>query len=514
MSVFTPMDLPDHSASPIVCQTPAPEGSLPEDLLNDLEVDVGIKSGVDPHLDGQQLDLDALQEDTQDNGAVDQADPTQPTDGSPKPVAKAAARIRTFAHVLRNRRFLTLWSGQVFSQLADKVVLVLMVSLASAFVRPADESMSGWVSLIMVAFTLPAILFGTLAGVYVDRWSKKVVLVGSNLIRGLLLLLLPLLLWASQDWMIGGRIPVGFVEMLLITFLISTLTQYFSPAEQATIPLIVPRRDLLSANSLYTTTMMASVIVGFAIGDPLLGLANQLFDGILPGGGSAVMVGATYGIAGLLLLGLRTKERDPQPASERHVWTDIKAGLDYVLSTPKVRGALMQLVILFSVFAALAVLAVRMAELMPGLQATQFGSLLAAAGVGMGLGAFWMGRYGHSIPRSRFSLLGSLGLAATLATLATTSQRLIPTLVLITLMGVAGALVAIPMQTLIQEKTPEHLRGKVFGLQNNAVNIALSVPLVVAGFAETYFGLGWVLLGLALLTGLGGILSWQISRGH
>ncbi|NJO86380.1 MAG: MFS transporter, partial [Synechococcaceae cyanobacterium RM1_1_27] len=148
-------------------------------------------------------------------------------DHTPAP-AKAAARIRSFTHVLRNRRFLTLWSGQVFSQLADKVVLVLMVSLASAFVRSADESISGWVSLIMVAFTLPAILFGTLAGVYVDRWSKKAVLVGSNLIRGLLLMLLPLLLWLSQGWMIADRIPLGFVEMLAITFLISTLTQYFS----------------------------------------------------------------------------------------------------------------------------------------------------------------------------------------------------------------------------------------------------------------------------------------------
>ncbi|NJL99236.1 MAG: MFS transporter [Synechococcaceae cyanobacterium SM2_3_2] len=433
-------------------------------------------------------------------------------DHTPAP-AKAAARIRSFTHVLRNRRFLTLWSGQVFSQLADKVVLVLMVSLASAFVRSADESISGWVSLIMVAFTLPAILFGTLAGVYVDRWSKKAVLVGSNLIRGLLLMLLPLLLWLSQGWMIADRIPLGFVEMLAITFLISTLTQYFSPAEQATIPLIVPRRDLLSANSLYTTTMMASVIVGFAIGQPILDFADQVFSGILPGGGAAVLVGVTYAIAGILLLGLRTQEKDPHPLLERHIWDDIKTGMQYILTTPKVRAALIQLVILFSVFAALAVLAVRMAELMPGLQASQFGSLLAAAGVGMGLGAFWMGRYGHGVSRGRFSLYGSLGLALALAILASTSQRLIPTLVLITLMGVAGALVAIPMQTLIQEKTPEHLRGKVFGLQNNAVNIALSIPLVVAGLAETYFGLGWVLLGLAVLTGVGGVVSWHISRG-
>ena len=64
--------------------------------------------------------------------------------------------------------------------------------------------------------------------------------------------------------------------MLLLTFLVSTLTQFFAPAEQAVIPLIVEKPYLLSANSLYTTTMMASVIIGFAMGDPLLELADSL----------------------------------------------------------------------------------------------------------------------------------------------------------------------------------------------------------------------------------------------
>jgi predicted MFS family arabinose efflux permease len=68
------------------------------------------------------------------------------------------------------------------------------------------------------------------------------------------------------------------------------------------------------------------------------------------------------------------------------------------------------------------------------------------------------------------------------------------------------------MQTTIQEETPEDMRGKVFGLQNNAINIALSLPLVLAGLAETWFGLQAVFLGLAALAMAGGILTWTISR--
>ena len=67
------------------------------------------------------------------------------------------------------------------------------------------------------------------------------------------------------------------------------------------------------------------------------------------------------------------------------------------------------------------------------------------------------------------------------------------------------------MQTTIQSETPPAMRGKVFGLQNNAVNIALSLPLALAGLAETFFGLQPVLLALAGLAIAGGLLNWYIA---
>ena len=102
-----------------------------------------------------------------------------------------------FGRVLKNRNFLTLWLGQVFSQLADKVYLVLMIAIISAQFDSPSQSISGWVSAVMVASTIPAVLFGAAAGVFVDRWRKQPVLVLSNLLRGGLVLLLPLGLWAT-----------------------------------------------------------------------------------------------------------------------------------------------------------------------------------------------------------------------------------------------------------------------------------------------------------------------------
>ncbi|MBW4654419.1 MAG: MFS transporter [Kaiparowitsia implicata GSE-PSE-MK54-09C] len=419
-----------------------------------------------------------------------------------------------FLPVLRNRNFLTLWAGQVFSQLADKVYLVLMIIIITSQFQSAGQTVSGWVSSIMVASTIPAMLFGSIAGVYVDYWSKQAVLVSTNLMRGALVLALPVLLWLSHGWSPIANIPIGFMVLLVVTFLVSTLTQFFAPAEQAVIPLLVERKHLLSANSLYTTTMMASVIVGFAVGEPLLVLA----DGAIAQGiagvdiGKELLVGGSYIAAGLLLLLIRPPRRDASThQNPPPVWENIRDGLRYLKQQPTVRAAILQLIMLSSIFAALAVLAVRLAEVMPALKSSQFGFLLAAGGAGMAVGAFLIGHYGHSIARSRLSVYGSIGMGIALGGMSVMTHYLIPTLLLLVGFGACAALVGVPMQTAIQEETPPHMRGKVFGLQNNAINIALSLPLALAGLAETLFGLQLVFLVLAGVAIASGLLTWSLA---
>lgn len=452
----------------------------------------------------------------QSSGAVAETDVAE-TEAS----ANLEEPERGLLPVLRNPNFLALWSGQVFSQLADKVYLVLMIALIASRFQSEGQTISGWVSSLMIAFTIPAVLFGSIAGVFVDHWRKRAVLVTTNLLRGGLVLGLPILLWLTQGWSTVGHLPVGFVVVLGMTLLVSTLTQFFAPAEQAVIPLIVDRRHLLSANSLYTMTMMASVIVGFALGEPLLALADQLFSPLLhqlhasADVGKEVLVGGSYAIAGLLLMLLKTNEKTVDAHEELpDVWKNIQDGVRYLGQQSRVRAALICQVVLFSIFAALAVLAVRLAEVMPEIKSSQFGFLLAAGGVGMAIGAILVGQFGQRFSRAQLSLYGSIGIAGALGAISFFTQHLFPTMPLLVLLGACAAIAGVPMQTAIQEETPEEMRGKVFGLQNNAINIALSLPLALAGLAETWFGLQAVFLGLSVLAIGGGILTWLISRGH
>jgi MFS family permease len=414
--------------------------------------------------------------------------------------------------VLRNSQFLTIWGGQIFSQLADKFYLILMIALIVSYYQDVNQSISRWVSAIMIANTIPAVLFGSLAGVYIDRWEKKTVLVVSNLLRSILVLCLPLglgLLEGQEGWF---SLPLGFYLLLVVTFLVSALTQFFAPAEQAVIPLIVKHEHLLSANSLCTTTAMGSLIIGFAIGEPLLNLVNYLVPKwhiFNHDGGKVLVVGGAYLISTIVLLFLHTNEkRDPQLEKPPHVLADIREGFIYLYEKDRVRNALVQQVILFCIVAALSVLAVTIAEGLPEIRAEQFGFLLAAGGFGMALGALVLGNWGQRFAHTRLSFWGALGVGLSLIGLTFSLHSLLLSLLSTAILGFFASLVGIPMQTTIQQDTPPEMRGKVFGLQNNVNNIALSLPLALAGILETHFGLVPVLFGLASLALLGSVLTW------
>jgi MFS family permease len=463
---------------------------VPENELTDLQATEESNSG---------LPIDVVAATGEENVAPE----TQSESITPEP---------GFLAVLKNRNFVTMWSGQIFSQLADKVYVVLMIAIIESQFQSENQSISGWVSAIMIANTIPAVLFGSLAGVFVDRWHKKEVLVSTNLLRGILVLSVPFLLWLTKGQVLAN-LPLGFEILLAVTFLVSTLGQFFAPAEQATISMIVDKPNLLAANSLYTTTAMGSLIVGFAIGEPILALADSFGASVGLGVniGKELLVGASYAIAGILLIVMRTGEtKQILTGDEPHVLADLRDGIRYLGEHKQIKGALIQLVVLQSIIASMTVVAVRMAELLPEIKASQFGFLLAAGGVGLALGAVGLSYLDRRFSRDRLSLYGSIGVAASLVGLSFSHSLWLSLLCLVG-MGVFSASVLIPMQTTIQSETPEEMRGKVFGLQNNAINIALSLPLALTGIAETALGVPTVLLCLAAISALGGIFTQKYN---
>jgi MFS family permease len=398
-----------------------------------------------------------------------------------------------FRALMKNRPFVLLWTGQIVSQIADKIFFVLLIDLVINYETPAFLENFAKAS-VMMANTLPAVFLGSAAGIFVDRWSKKQILWLSNLGRGVIILLIPFL-------------PKLLFFLLLIAVLESILTQFFAPAEQATIAVLVERPLLMPANALFTTTMMGALVVGFAIGPALLGWSTA-WGGIY---GGAILVGGFYMIAAAILAIVPIQDDKPLEAERLNPWKDFQQGLKYLQKNRLLSNALMQLTILYSVFAALIALAPGLVKAI-GLQPREFSFLLACAGVGLILGAALLGQWGNRFEHWPLPLMGFLSMGLVLIAFYFATQLWL-ILLLSTLLGFGAAFIGVPMQTLIQTQTPPEMRGKVFGVQNNIINIALSLPLAIAALlADATSSVRGVLLAIGILVCMIGLWSWRKTQ--
>src|SRR5687768_13974079 len=178
-----------------------------------------------------------------------------------KAIGQAEASVETpstVMDVLRNRDFLKLWLAQMLSQTAQQIVNIALVVQVDQI-----SSSSTAVSGIIIAFSVPAVLFAAIAGVFVERNSKKTMLVITNVARGVMVLAY---LFADPSWAGVAVLPIFYI----VTFLFATVSQLFNPAEASMIPLIVKRKELIAANALFNLTLTGTALLGFVLIGPVL----------------------------------------------------------------------------------------------------------------------------------------------------------------------------------------------------------------------------------------------------
>jgi len=154
--------------------------------------------------------------------------------------------------LLRNRAFMAIWGAQVLSQTASNAVTSALIILVAELTHSNTSS-----SFLILLAIIPAVLFGFAGGVIVDRTDRRLVLIVTNALRAAAII--PLLL-------VGESVTTAY----LVNFLVATVTIFFVPAEAATIPSIVPKKDLLIANSLFTFTFNGAFLFGFIILAPIV----------------------------------------------------------------------------------------------------------------------------------------------------------------------------------------------------------------------------------------------------
>jgi len=418
-----------------------------------------------------------------------------------------------YRQVLAKGHFWKLWGSQAVSLVAQNLLnytLIIRVAELSRGTSLANVS----VALVIMAFGIPSILFAAVAGVYVDTWNRKRVLFVSNLIRAALLL----------SYLF---VETNLVLLLIVTFLVSTVTQFFAPAEAAAIPRLVDKKELTSANAMFVSTFYVAFIIGYVSAAPLLQKFGANTSYIL---GSVMFALAAFLISILPNIGGHHEDEHAPSLAQgaRHMVGALKQNTKLILSNRKLYFPIAQLMFVQAIISVLLVFApgVSIALLKGPLKDTSLYLILPAA-IGMGLGILFVSRISKKLSATTIMKVGILsaglamlgiGLAGqlyrhigqTLPFSVTKVSLVVAALVLI--IGLANSIVSVVGQTTLQQGTNDKDRGKVFGALNMMLNIALTVPVFFAAIAADVFSVTKVISAVGVLVVL--IALAQLPRHH
>lgn len=411
--------------------------------------------------------------------------------------------------LLRNRAFLAVWSAQILSMTAANALTSALIALVAELTKSNTSS-----SLLILVAVIPPVLFGILAGVFVDRSDKRLVMVVTNALRAV----------AVTVTLVFGRV---LVTAYAVNFLVASVTVFFVPAEAATLPAIVRKRDLLTANSLFTFTFNGSFLLGFIILAPLVVVFagyTALFAIIILMFAAAAVLCATLPPSTPSMQGLGVDVAGQAIERGRR---DIGEALTFLAKKPGIAWSLVYIAVTYTLVAMAGALApgyVREVLLLPE---RSFALLVAPAGLGVvaGLGALNVvsRRVGHS------RAVG-MGLGATVAALIVLAAArpvaaiagraahgggleglpyfigVVATTAFV--FGVAYAFITVPSMTYVQEELPEVIRGRVFGVLNMLVSVFSLLPLLVIGPIADIWGIAPVFVGAAVLV----VVVWMAGR--
>lgn len=420
----------------------------------------------------------------------------------------------SFRAVLMNGGFLRLWIAQAFSQTANNMINFALLLRVREIVEIHDIKQANTaISLVILSFSLPAVLFGPIAGVVADRVNRRTLMALVNLLRGVAVLMLLLI---RPEWQVQTILVAHYVG----TFLFGIAGQFFAPAQGASIPSLVPRQQLMSANALFNLTFTAAQLIGFATVGPILVKLIGI-DELL-----ALTIVIFVGCAGLVYTLPRIAGNTDRPKSADHpiarLWQDIKESLVYILQDPLLMKAIGHLTLAATTFLMVAALGPEFVTGVVGLPKEDIGYIVAPAGIGVLTGVLIVGRVSHRIDRTRL-VDWSMLFAGIMVLLTATSRELLNAIwiggavpvaaetvtagALVGLLGICNAFILVPAQTVLQERSHDEIRARVYATFFTISNSVSFIPIFFAAAFADLFGVVQVLSTVGVLLGLMGVAS-------
>lgn len=388
------------------------------------------------------------------------------------------ASVSPFA-VFKNRNFSLLWTGQLVSTIGSALTSLA----ASIYVyRLTGSALS--VGLMLMATAAPSLLVGLFAGVFVDRYDRKKIMITADILRAVLILLVPVLA------------PLNVIWLYVIVMMTSAIGQFFDPAHESVLPEVASDEELAAANSLIAISSFGSTAVGFAMAGLIASAANINW--------AFYADAITFIISAICVYLISVKPiQAEEETSAAVVIKNLRAGVRQLFSTPVLRSLFaVQVIVLISfglsntLLLPFAVTALNATEFEYGLQEglTSIGFVVASllmakvfdrlqAGAWLAISFLGMGLIGVI-----YSFLHSVPLA----------------IALIAFSGFFNAPSSIGRRVIVQRNTPPEMRGRVSSAFFVARDVLFLIGMSAAGLAD-YLDVRLLYLISALMLVLAGV---------
>src|SRR3954469_21140146 len=408
------------------------------------------------------------------------------------PAETAAPAPLSYGGVLRITVMRRVWIAQVISLFGDFLALFAVIAVVSFRMHGTPAQVTG----LQIAYMLPIVFVGPIAGVFVDRWPLKPPLVSSDLIRAVLaLLLIP----STSLW-----------QVYFVLAALSCVSAFFGPAQQVTIRAHVPVQGLMAANALMQIAFMGSRIIGPAAAGAIVATFTPnvcyLLD-VLSFVLSAALIGS------VVITRPPTMQAAAASSSYRihQIWADMKQGMTFILH----HAAILFFVIamaagLFTIGCFAPLISIWVRDTLHAREGI-FGFVSGNVGLGMLIGTQVVRRLSKHASDTTLVMAGLAGIGGGVLLLGAI-PHIAAALTSTFIIGFAFGAIMVPAQTLIQRETPQDMLGRVGSTNASVIFLGQILGLVVSGVLAEMVGVRMVFflcaaLSVALAAGGRGFLG-------
>jgi CRP-like cAMP-binding protein/predicted MFS family arabinose efflux permease len=361
--------------------------------------------------------------------------------------------------IFRNRNFTRLWAAQLVSAMGSA-----LTSLAASILVYRLTGSAASVGLMLIATAVPTVFVGLIAGVFVDRYDRRRIMIAADVIRAVLVFLLPFL------------IPLHVAWLYAIVVLSSAVGQFFDPAHASLLPELASDEELAAANSLMAVSSIGSTTIGFA--------AAGLIASRFPIEWAFYLDAASFLVSAGLILFIKVA---PPPVSGKTsvatVARNLRAGLRFVVETPILRSLFIVVVPIFAIFGLHNTLLLPFALRALGATEFEFGLQQAAESVGIAIGSLLMARLSDRLREGQWLAISYIGMALA-ATAYSQSSVVAVAIALVGLSGFINAPSYIGRQLIIQRNSPREMRGRVNSAFFVTRDVMFMIGMALAGLAD------------------------------